>query len=129
MKNWLLYILILSVSLPSVLKVVYVTNFYLNRSTIARESCIQKEIPNNCCQGSCQLTKDLATISIDQTQSKSEQRAFPKLIPEDHWVSAISTLGKLKQNPCCCDKLSQHSINFQTSNGYFSLIDKPPRFS
>ena len=129
MKNWLLYILILSVSLPSVLKVVYVTNFYLNRSTIARESCIQKEIPNNYCQGSCQLTKDLATISIDQTQSQSEHRDFPKLIHEDHWVSALLTVEKLKQNPCCCDKLSRHSIIFKTSNGYFSLADKPPRFS
>lgn len=129
MKTWLLYILILSVSLPSVLKVVYVTNFYLNRSTIARESCIQKEIPNNCCQGSCQLTKDLATISIDQTQSQSEQRAFPKLVPEDHWVFAILTLEKLKQRSCCCNKLPNHSTIFKTSNGYFSLPDKPPRFS
>ena len=42
-------------------------NFILNQKEIAATLCVKKEIPNNCCQGSCHLTKQLETQKENET--------------------------------------------------------------
>jgi hypothetical protein len=76
--------------------------FRLNRAKIARTLCIEKDIENSCCKGSCQLKKSLAkessnnegfTAENKQSEimfSESEQgdRKWPKFLNEreNYWL-------------------------------------------
>ena len=53
------YILILSIFATSISKSLIVVDFELNRDYFAKVLCIKKDIPDNCCKGICQLSKEL----------------------------------------------------------------------
>lgn len=53
------YILILSIFATSISKSLIVVDFELNRDYFAKELCVKKDIPDNCCKGICQLKKEL----------------------------------------------------------------------
>jgi hypothetical protein len=41
-----------------------VTRFFLHRSEIAQTLCVERDNPNNCCQGTCQLTQRVRGLSV-----------------------------------------------------------------
>ena len=66
--SWLLLLLmIISVSAKTLLFV----DYELREEYYARNFCIKKDIPGNCCKGSCHLSKEL------KTQEERETRSFP----------------------------------------------------
>lgn len=69
-------ILIVALNFQWVAQVWVVINFYVHREKIIAESCIQRNKPKNCCQGSCQLQASLKKVN---TPSKED-----KTVPEIH---------------------------------------------
>lgn len=61
------YILILSIFTTSISKSLIVVDFELNRDYFAKELCVKKNIPGNCCKGICQLKKELKHDGGDQS--------------------------------------------------------------
>ncbi len=51
--------LILAILTESVSRSIIVIDFELNRDYFAKELCVKKDIPDNCCKGSCALKKEL----------------------------------------------------------------------
>ena len=52
-------------------KTALLINFELRRDYFAKELCVKKDIPDNCCKGSCQLTKEI------KEQDERETKSFP----------------------------------------------------
>jgi hypothetical protein len=55
-------------------KTMLLLSFEMNRDFIAKELCVKKDIPDNCCKGSCQLTKEL------KEQDERESKSFPSVV-------------------------------------------------
>ncbi len=51
--------LILAILTESVSRSIIVIDFELHRDYFAKELCVKKDIPDNCCKGSCALKKEL----------------------------------------------------------------------
>jgi hypothetical protein len=51
--------LILAILTESVSRSIIVIDFEMNRDYFAKELCVKKDIPDNCCKGSCALKKEL----------------------------------------------------------------------
>lgn len=58
------------VLLQNFTKTIIYANFELNRDYIAKNLCVKKDVPENCCKGSCQLKKEL------DAEDKKEQSPF-----------------------------------------------------
>ena len=69
-KQWIIWALLIAFSWPYLYKSGVILDFYINRDKIAKENCIQKNIPNNCCKGSCQLNQSLAKVNLHDTPSE-----------------------------------------------------------
>lgn len=78
-KQWIIGLLLFAFSWPYLYKSGVIIHFYLNRDRIAKENCIQKSNPNNCCKGTCQLNQELA--KVNQPESPTEKPI--QLVVED----------------------------------------------
>ena len=58
--------LILAILTESVSRSIIVIDFELNRDYFAKELCVKKDIPDNCCKGSCALKKELKAKDINE---------------------------------------------------------------
>ena len=98
-----------------------VANFYINREQIIAESCVQRNKPKNCCQGSCQLEASLQKVNDATTEAGTHPRIniqnfefFSELIPVD-----VAIPGKLQS--------FRFILNSdKTIIGYFPDILHPP---
>lgn len=62
-------ILVICLILLSPLSRVYVfLSFLMHQEQIAKTSCVQKEIENNCCQGYCQLTAQMTENTAEESE-------------------------------------------------------------
>jgi hypothetical protein len=59
LKRVFLILTLVAILLQSFSKGVILLGFKINRSFIAQSLCVKKDEANNCCKGSCQLTKQL----------------------------------------------------------------------
>jgi hypothetical protein len=57
-----------------------VLRFYLERDRIAKELCVKKAEPDNCCQGSCQLEKALEEDSNQHQEKNATEIKRPVLV-------------------------------------------------
>ena len=62
MKVSISILLLVVLALPILLKFGIYIDFKIHQESISKELCILKEVPNNCCQGKCQLTKRLKKV-------------------------------------------------------------------
>lgn len=68
--SWILLLLMLvSVSAKTILFL----DYEMRADYYAKNFCIKKDIPDNCCKGSCHLTKEL------KEQDEREAKSFPSL--------------------------------------------------
>jgi len=65
--------MLMAVVLQGVNRWAIYVQFQLNREYIAKNLCIKKDIKNNCCQGSCQLSKRLGQQDDPQQNTGSTQ--------------------------------------------------------
>ena len=56
-----------------------VTHFFLHRSHIAQTLCVERENPNNCCQGTCHLTQRIHIMSIPDQSPLQAPNSVPTL--------------------------------------------------
>lgn len=49
----------MGIVLQSFSKMMVLINFQINKEYITKNLCVQKEVEDNCCKGSCQLKKQL----------------------------------------------------------------------
>jgi hypothetical protein len=68
LKKLLSIIAALAFFFPQILSVLILAEFSINRDFIAKELCIQKEIPDNCCRGKCQLNDNLEKAGEKQNK-------------------------------------------------------------
>lgn len=66
--------LVLTLLLQSFSKLLIMADFEANREFIAQNLCVQKEIKNNCCQGSCHLKKELEKDERKQDSPTSKKQ-------------------------------------------------------
>lgn len=92
-------------------KTALLINFELHRDYFAKELCIKKDIPDNCCKGSCQLTKEIKeqdereSKSFPALQVKSELLFFETKESKLHFFMAIS---ELPFNELCSPLMTGH---------------------
>jgi hypothetical protein len=99
-----------------------IVTFKVNQEYIAKNLCVQRDVKNNCCQGYCQLKKQLAE------KDKREQRQLPRNSSEKNIFSFF-----------ICDELSSYKFitaikehNFDNYLCFFSsslkcVIFHPPK--
>lgn len=113
---WLLVVLLLiSVSAKTLLWLDYEvrTDFY------AKTLCVQKEVEDNCCKGSCYLTKEL------QQQEQREEQSFPSLKLNTEFVF-ISCESFSIDNRESAQKVPYFYINKNALAGSCSGLLRPP---
>lgn len=116
---WLLVVLLLmSVSAKTLLWLDYEarTDFY------AKTLCVQKEVEDNCCKGSCYLTKEL------QQQDQREEESFPtlKLNTELIFISSENVNLDAKER---IQEVFYHLTNESELIGSCSGLLRPPIIS
>ncbi|MFM1792221.1 MAG: hypothetical protein RLZZ252_575 [Bacteroidota bacterium] len=129
MKRLLVFVLLVAVMLPSVLKLVTIISFYANRDYIAKELCVEKNNPNNCCLGSCQLQQKLAKIDFDKATTPLHHSSFPNLPVEDHWVLCMENSISVCSNQTYYHKINSSLSNMHPDDGYLHKLFQPPQFS
>lgn len=98
-----------------------VANFYINREEIIAESCVQRNKPKNCCQGSCQLEASLQKVNQASTEAGTQPTIsiqnfefFSELIPVE------------VANPAKTQPLIFSASAVKTTIGYLPDISHPP---
>jgi len=117
-------IVIIALNFQWLAQVWVVANFYINREEIIAESCVQRNKPQNCCQGSCQLEASLQKVNKASTEAEAHPNIsvqnfefFSELIPVD-----VAYPAEIQ-----CLIFSANTVN--TANGHFPDISHPPCFS
>ena len=94
-------------------------NFELHRDYFAKELCVKKDVPGNCCQGSCQLTKEI------KEQDAREKQQAP--------LSTVKSEVSVFEMPACelaFFKNFQLLLEIQKTNmislGFYGEILRPP---
>ena len=54
--------LLVSLFSLQIFQLVFIADFIINQNYYAQYECVQKETPNNCCQGSCVLEKEIVLV-------------------------------------------------------------------
>ncbi|MBL7923257.1 MAG: hypothetical protein JNL88_03575 [Bacteroidia bacterium] len=62
-SNFSVYLMILVFLMEMTSKSVFLLNFELRRDYFAKVLCVKRDIPGNCCKGTCQLNKELGEQS------------------------------------------------------------------
>lgn len=71
--NRLFFILALSgILMQNFSKVYILLQFKINQNYIAKNLCVKKDLPNNCCKGSCHLEKQLEKEEKKESQSGNQ---------------------------------------------------------
>ena len=83
-KQWIIWLLVFAFSWPYLYKSGVIIHFYIYRDQIAKENCIQKSNPNNCCKGTCQLNQELAKANQPETPTEKTLQIVVEDFLVDH---------------------------------------------
>ncbi len=72
MKYLFIILIVSGILMQNISKVIILINFHINRDYIAKNLCLQKEVEDNCCKGSCHLKEKL-----DDQDKKEQTPALP----------------------------------------------------
>jgi hypothetical protein len=87
MRKYLTIVMLSILLAPFMARMFYTTFFYFNQSSIARELCVNRNVANNTCQGTCFLKKKLKQLDHSNTsseQSKSMEKMEEKVLFTDY---------------------------------------------
>lgn len=100
-------------------------NFYSNQEYIAANLCEQKEEIENCCQGSCHLTKELSKTDekIEDSRIPGEKNQKRELTEE--MPLFLSKLFRLKKPLEINTSINAAPVT-KTCSGFKSNITHPP---
>ncbi len=117
-------IVIIALNFQWLAQVWIVANFYINREEIIAESCVERNKPKNCCQGSCQLAASLQKVNHTSPQAETHPNIsiqnfeyFSELISVE-----VGTPQKIHSLIFCTNTV-------KTMSGHFPDISHPPCLS
>jgi hypothetical protein len=85
-------VLLFALFFQSLVQIFFIVQFEINKEEIIKNSCIQKDAPKNCCQGSCQIN---AKLKVSKVPEGTESEAQPSIVfPEVYFEqSAFLNFG------------------------------------
>jgi hypothetical protein len=91
LKKFVVFVMLMAVVLQGVNRWAIYIQFQLNREYIAKNLCVKKEVKNNCCQGSCQLSKRLGEQDDPKqnTGSTSSKQQHEQIL----YLDALQTIA------------------------------------
>ncbi len=117
-------IVIIALNFQWLAQVWIVANFYINREEIITKSCVQRNKPKNCCQGSCQLEASLQKVN----QASTESETHPNIsIQNFEFFSEVISVEVA--NPTKIQSLIFSTNTVKITSGYFPDISHPPCLS
>ena len=66
------YLLLFAILITTAAKTIIWVTFVIHRDYIAKELCVEKDVANSCCKGSCVLDKELAKTETSPSGPKWE---------------------------------------------------------
>lgn len=103
-----------------------VVNFYINRTEIAANHCINKTVPKSNCKGSCHLKKQLSSTQQPQTTDS----VLPQIETGFIFLFGFNpTTAQHLHNSLALNKPPTPLYLCNKSAGVHSTIFHPPRFS
>jgi hypothetical protein len=114
--------LVLSVKIIYPLAVI--VHFQLNKEYITKNVCIQREIKNNCCKGSCDLNEKLSFVqeSVNNTKNIPVSKTA-----KDSEVLFLTIFENWEFEVRGFQKSPLQNDSFTIQNGYAELIKPPPQ--
>ena len=103
-----------------ILQLYYIADFYIHQTYYAEYECIQKDIPANCCQGSCVLEKELNTTIPD----KATHSLIP-LIENELFREVGQTI--FFSRFVLGEKVEVPRFEYFLSNPYWDVVTPPPK--
>jgi hypothetical protein len=114
--------LLFSMLLQSFSKIVIWIEFKMNQEYIAKNLCVQKEVEDNCCQGSCHLKEKMEEDDKNQDTQSGELKI----------VKEVQLFHEAFESFTLINPLTFINIysNYQKNNSssYFSELFHPPNF-
>ena len=98
------------------------TWFEINKSTIVKEWCIQKDAQENTCNGNCELAKRL---SITQTDSESNESSLPA-IDLKLLTFVVVEWERLSTPPVSSQAVGCESTVYEELSAHLQQMIKPP---
>lgn len=95
-----------------------ILNFKLNQALIAKTSCLKKDVPNNTCQGKCQLKKQ-----IDHQREKDSTPAVKEKLFEIFYCHVNPDFLSI---PSGKKTYTSHNRFVQCSSPLYRCVDHPP---
>jgi hypothetical protein len=98
-KNLYIFTLLVALVLQLCSRIYVLIDFKINQEYIAENLCEKKDEPESCCEGSCQLSKELNKIEESEeqgplnndTQKKQKTEEFPLFIID---IKQLADLNK-----------------------------------
>lgn len=100
-------------------KTALLINFELRRDYFATELCVKKDIPDNCCKGSCQLTKEI------KEQDERETKSFPLVQVKSELLFFETRESKLRFYRASSE-LPYDELYTTVKSGHTTEVIKPP---
>lgn len=119
-----LAVLMLVFSVKIIYPIAVIINFQLNKEFISNNICIQREIKNNCCKGSCDINEKL---SIFQESDSNTQNIPISKTSKDSEILFLTIIQNWDFEVCKFQKSLFQNDSFSLQNGYTKLIKPPPQ--
>lgn len=122
MRRFWAFLILLILSLPISLKIVWITDWIINNE-VAQENCINKENAEMHCNGSCQLDKKMSQLEVTESDKNTENIFQYKLYISDfvlYTCNLFSIIHIFK------DILVYNIFNVFYEFQYFKIYLKPP---
>lgn len=102
-------------------KVYIFVQFKINQNYIAKNVCVKKDVPNNCCKGSCHLQKQLDKDEKKQSSSGNnyKEKNELELFSQKHLTTSL--LFNVTVNEI------NTSYLFTVPKGQFNPVFHPPQ--
>lgn len=89
LKTLCLQFCLLSFVIQNGSKLYIIVSFAINQDYIAKNLCVNKDVPESCCQGKCHLEKEL--IADEKKEERKETPSYTRILTEDLYNKLIQT--------------------------------------
>ncbi len=122
MRKFLVFILILSVAIQSFSKLPLWIELKMNQDYIAKNLCVQKEVEDNCCQGSCHLKEKMEEDDKNQETQTGNFKNLKEIQLFHETKNPIQLINPISRITVYCI--------FQNNNltSYSSELFHPPNY-
>jgi len=119
------FLVLMALGLAMAAQSIVYLNFKLNQDVIAKELCVEREVVNSCCKGSCYLEKQLDNLD-QQPESTSKKSDLPK--EKFELASFVLPTMVLASAPTCTYSFFNYPtpFNYGAEVGFSFCVWHPP---